>query len=232
MWTFVNSSQATKVPFDKGYYAEFKVADFSEFWLNNGGTNGSQPLPLKFVLFTATKQTNNDVLLNWQTYNEANVNRFEIEVARSTTDYQANNFVKIGQVSSQGNSSGQQSYNFTDIENNKYDVRYYRLKIVENDGSFHYSVIRSVVFNGDVEWHVYPNPSDGNFFLIFQQSQGDPLAIKVYDMSGKLVKEIQTISNGFVQKFTIDLHSTKFATGLYMIVVEGSKKEIFKVLKK
>ena len=232
IWIFINSSQAIKVPFDKGYYAEFKVADFSEFWLNNGGTNGSQPLPLKFILFTATKQSNNDVLLNWQTYNETNVNRFEIEVARGTADYQAGNFVKLSQVSSQGNSSGQQNYNYTDVEINKYDVRYYRLKIVENDGSFHYSVVRSVVFNGDVDWHVYPNPSNGEFYLIYQQSQGDPLGIKVYDMSGKLVKEIQIISTGFVQKFTIDLRSPKYATGLYMIVVEGIKKGVFKVLKK
>ena len=30
-WLFINSASAVKVPFDKGYYTEFKVRDFSEF---------------------------------------------------------------------------------------------------------------------------------------------------------------------------------------------------------
>jgi hypothetical protein len=232
IWSFINSSQAVKVPFDKGYYTEFKVADFSEFWLNNGGTSRSSALPLKFILFTATKQSNKDVLLDWKTIGETNVNRYEVEVARSTVDLQANNWSKIGQVASQGNSSGQQSYSFTDMEINKYDVRYYRLRVVENDGSFHYSQIRSVAFNSNVDWQVFPNPSTGIFYLYFQQNQGEALNINVYDMAGKLVKQIQTVATGFVQKFTIDLHQSKYATGLYMIIVEGIKKEVFKVLKK
>jgi hypothetical protein len=36
-YLFVNAAKAVKVPFDKGYYAEFKVKDFCELWLNNGG---------------------------------------------------------------------------------------------------------------------------------------------------------------------------------------------------
>jgi hypothetical protein len=232
IWTFINSSQAQKVPFDKGYYAEFKVADFSEFWLNNGGTTRSLALPLKFILFTATKQPDNDVLLDWKTIGESNVNRYEMEVARNTSELQANNWVKIGQVNSQGNSAGQQDYTFTDVEPNKYDVRYYRLKVVESDGSFHYSQIRPVVFSSSVEWQVFPNPSAGEFYLYFQQSQGEVLQVNVYDMSGKLVKSIQTIATGFVQKLPIDLHLSKYATGLYLITVEGKQKEVFKVLKK
>jgi hypothetical protein len=232
LWTFINSSQAVKVPFDKGYYTEFKVADLSEFWLNNGGTSRALALPLKFILFTATKQSNDDVLLNWKTIGETNVDRYEVEVARSTADFQVNNFVKLGQVASQGNSSGQQSYSFTDAEANKYDVRYYRLKVVENDGSFHYSQIRPVVFSSGVQWQVFPNPSTGIFYLYFQQNQGEALNINVYDMAGKLVKQVPTVATGFVQKFAIDLHQSKYATGLYMIVVGGTKKGTFKVLKK
>jgi hypothetical protein len=36
-WYYYAANRVTKVPFDKGYYAEFKVKDFSEFWLNDGG---------------------------------------------------------------------------------------------------------------------------------------------------------------------------------------------------
>lgn len=70
------------MPFDKGYYAEFEVSDFSEFWLNNGGINASTPLPLTLLSFTSRKQNGKDVLAEWITTDEVNVDRFELEVAR------------------------------------------------------------------------------------------------------------------------------------------------------
>jgi hypothetical protein len=231
-WAFINSSKTVKVPFDKGYYAEFRVKDFSEFWLNSGGLSGLLALPVKLISFDAYKQANKDVLLEWKTADELSTNRYEIDVARTSQDYQLNNFVKIGEVISQGNSSSPQDYRFTDVENNKAGVRYYRLKIVENDGSFHYSEIRPVVFDNDVVWRIYPNPSNGVFNFIFQQNAGEMMNIKVYNTKGQLVQKSQTIASGFVQKIIIDLQSGKFVKGMYMIVTEGTSARMFKVVKR
>jgi hypothetical protein len=231
LWLFINSSNAVKVPFDKGYYAEFKVKDFSEFWLSNGGFSRSVPLPVKFLTFDARKQPNNDVLVLWRTVDEFNIDRYEIEVARNTRDYQSGNFVKIGVVASRGNTTTPQDYNFTDVENFKAGVRYYRLKIVESDGRFHYSNIHPIVFTDKITWTIYPNPSNGIFNLAFQQNPGDMMSVKVYDAIGKMIQQYQLISDGFVQKLAIDLHQPKYASGLYMIVAEGSRKQVFKVLK-
>ena len=47
-WLFIPSSEVIKVPYLNGYYAEFKVKDFSEFWLHNGGSDGLSSLsPIK-----------------------------------------------------------------------------------------------------------------------------------------------------------------------------------------
>ncbi|MFI5187187.1 MAG: S8 family serine peptidase [Chitinophagales bacterium] len=229
-WSFINSSQAIKVPFDKGYYAEFKVKDFSEFWLSNGGPSGLIALPLKILSFNAYKQ-NNNVLLEWKTAEELNIDHYEIEVARTSKEYQLNNFVRIGQVASHGNSSIPQDYDFTDAENNKTGVRYYRLKIIQNDGSVQYSEIRPVVFSNEITWHVYPNPSNGVFNFIFQQNADEIINLKVYNIKGQLVKQVQTPATGFVQKITIDLQQNKFASGMYMILAEGTSTEMFKVVK-
>jgi hypothetical protein len=231
-WSFINSSNAVKVPFDKGYYAEFKVKNFSEFWLNNGGLSGSSTLPLKFISFDAYKQANNDVLLEWKTVDESNIDRYEIEVARTPANYQSGGFVKIGQVASQGTTSIPTDYSFTDAENNKEGVRYYRLKIVENDGSFHYSEIRPVIFNDNITWQVYPNPSNGVFNFIFQQNPGQVMNVKVYNVKGQLVQQTQIQATGFVQKIIIDLQQSKFATGMYMIMAEGASTKTFKVVKR
>ena len=63
-----------------------------------------------------------------------------------------NKFHKIGEVNSYGNSTTEQRYQFTDLESNKTGIRYYRLKIVDHDGQFSYSPIRSVVFDDEIKW--------------------------------------------------------------------------------
>src|ERR1044071_7395873 len=69
-WLFIDAAHTKKVPFDKGYYAEFKVKNFSEFWLNNGGLSGNQSLPVKLISFTAKKTSGTNVLTEWVTASE------------------------------------------------------------------------------------------------------------------------------------------------------------------
>ncbi len=232
IWLFINSGNVVKVPFDKGYYAEFNVMDFSEFWLNNGGFNLNQPLPVELISFNARKKNDKDVLAEWVTASEYNVNRFEVEVARGNAGYQQNNFEKIGEVASLGNSVQERRYSFTDFEFGKTGARYYRLKIIDNDGSFKYSAIRPVVFDYEIKWQVFPNPSTGIFNLSFQANDDEVIAVKVYDVNGKIVYRYNAIGSGFVQKININLQSPQFATGLYLLEVSaGDKKESFKLIK-
>ncbi|MBS1653362.1 MAG: S8 family serine peptidase [Bacteroidetes bacterium] len=231
-WLFIPSAIIKKVPFDKGYYFEYKVKDFSEFWLNDGGFSKSLPLPLQLLDFTASKQPNKDVLVKWTTEAEFNVNRFEIEVAKSNNGYTQNQFVKIGQVSSQGNSTHEQAYSFIDLEANKTGVRYYRLKIVDNDGSYTYSAIRPVVFTDELKWQVYPNPSSGIFNLVYQLNAGEMMGVKVFDVNGRLVEQQQLTGNGFVQKIGIDLQKKVYAAGLYMIQADvNERRQTFRIIK-
>jgi hypothetical protein len=233
IWSFMNSSRVKKVPFDKGYYAEFKVNNFSEFWLNNGGFDDNHPLPVQLINFTAKKKTNNDVIVEWSTAAEFDVDRFEIEIAKGNSQFQLNNFVKAGEVKSKGNSTKEQSYNFTDVETNKSGARYYRLKIIGKDGNYTYSPIRPVVFNNEFTWEVYPNPSKGIFNLVYQLNEGENISVKVFDINGKLISQLKSVANGFMQKLTIDLQAPKFAAGLYLIQSEtGDKKGVFKIIKK
>jgi hypothetical protein len=168
----------------------------------------------------------------WTTASEFNVNRFEIEVARGNTAFQQNQFVKIGEESSLGNSNQQQHYQFTDIENNKSGVRFYRLKIIENDGSFKYSPVRPVVFDEEIKWQVTPNPSTGIFNFIYQVNVGETITATLYDINGKKVKEYHAVANGFVEKIGIDIKGQQFAAGLYLLqAVTGDKKQSFKLVK-
>jgi len=230
-WLYIAPPDVVKVPFDKGYYAEYKVKDFSEFWLNNGGPDQLQVLPVQLLKFTANKKANNDVLVEWTSAEEINVDRYEIEIATGYANYQQNIFVKAGTVISRNNTS-QQQYQFTDDEKNKAGVRYYRLKIIDKDGKYRYSSVRPVVFDSEIKWQVYPNPSDGVFNFIYQVNDGEKMTVKVYDINARLIKEFSSVANGFVQKAAIDIQSARYAQGLYLIEAStGEKKQLFRVIK-
>ncbi len=225
-YIFINSSKTRIVPFDKGYYAEFKVKDFSEFWLNKGGFNNNTPLPVDLMSFTAKKQNGKDVLAEWVTATEQNVSHFELELAKGNIAYQQNQFIKIADITAVGNSNTEQRYSFTDLETNKLGVRYYRLKIVDIDGRSTYSAVRPVVFTNDVQWTVYPNPSHGVFYLTYQASEGEAVSIKVYDANGRVVQDQHMIATGFLQKSIVSLP----VSGLYLLDVKaGEKRETFKL---
>ena len=222
LWSFIVPGNVTKVPFDKGYYAEFKVKDFSEFWLNNGGFNRLSPLPVKLMDFNVQKQNNNDVLVRWTVAAESNVSHYEIEVARSNADLQAGNFIKLGDVNSLGATDQERDYSFTDTEAGKFGTRYYRLKIVDQDASFVYSPIRSVVFEDAVTWQIYPNPSAGKFNLVYQLSSGEVVEASVYDAQGRLIQQSRTIASGMLQKQVIDITGAAVSPGVYILRIHHS----------
>ena len=123
--------------------------------------DGFQPIigcivqPVVLTSFTAMVK-NYDVLLNWQTASEVNSSHFSIE---KSLDGQ--HFTSIGKVNAQGFSSVKVNYNFTDNKPVNFDKpTYYRINMVDRDGSSKYTKIISVVLkaNGTYVQSVYPNP--------------------------------------------------------------------------
>lgn len=231
-WSFIPANKLALVPFDKGYYAEYKVKGFSEFWLNNGGFDKTSPLPVKMMDFLIQKGTGTDVLLTWKVGSESDVSKYVIEVARGEAQMQAGQFEPIGTVESLGNTFQQRSYNFTDNEQGKAGVQYYRIKIVNADGSYFYSSVKSILFDQAVLWRVYPNPSKGMFQLIYQVNAGELFVASVFDSRGRLVYTNNITGTGYIQKFSLDLTSPAFAKGIYLLSVKWNDKfQTFKLNK-
>ncbi|HEU4902198.1 MAG TPA: T9SS type A sorting domain-containing protein, partial [Flavisolibacter sp.] len=187
--------------------------------------------PVKLMNITAARQGNN-VAVRWKVGSETDVLRYEIEVAIGDDALQAANFTKVGEVASQGDTPAERTYSFTDTQENKTGTRYYRLKVVNRDGSFRYSPVRAVVFDNPVEWQVYPNPGSGAFSLQFRFNAGEPVTARLYDAKGSLVKEYRTAATGFLQKLNIDVSANNYASGVYLLRIRGGEKEqVFKVYK-
>lgn len=99
-------------------------------------------LPLQLIEFSLD-QSSNYILLEWMTEDEFNFDYFEVQ--RSIDGY---NFEGIAQIQGKGNSEGRQHYQFQDRASQN-GIIYYRLKMVDVDGSYRLSDI--VVGNGKLD---------------------------------------------------------------------------------
>ncbi|MDH7464380.1 S8 family peptidase [Chitinophagaceae bacterium 26-R-25] len=207
-------SQATVMPYNSGYYAEYKVSRFSEFWINNGGTTNDVPLPLTLLSFTADIK-NATGILNWQTEKEINTQSFIIE--KSVDGRQ---FKQLGEVPAKNNGSAVNNYSFTD-DNLATGKNYYRLKMTDINGQFTYSPVRAIAYNqNDFDVVIYPNPVTGNTVYIKTSANCSSLELK--DMTGK---RLQLITASGKQN-TFDV--SHISSGLYVLVITtdaGTKVE-------
>lgn len=78
------------------------------------------------------------------------------------------------------------------------------------------------------EVKVFPNPSDGRFQLSFDYSGKEKLVAKVFDITGKLVKDISTdlVKSESSVTANIDLESP--GSGIYFVRIEWGKSLLTK----
>ena len=175
----------------------------------NGYTTDQNPMPLKLLSFNAAVK-NKKVQLQWRTANEVNVDAFDVQ---QSTD--GSSFNTIGKVEA-NNSTATNNYNFADpalLEG----VRYYRLKMLDKDGSFTYSRIVVVNTSAAQKLSVYPNPAS-SFITVTHERSRDNNRLQVVTADGRIV-QIIPLAFGATQT-TIDV--SQLAKGAYFIRLENS----------
>jgi F5/8 type C domain/Secretion system C-terminal sorting domain len=169
---------------------------------------GSTPLPVLLLNFTANLVQNRYVTLQWQTSMEENNDRFEIE--RSTDGVQ---FISIDTVQGAGNSSTIQSYSTSDLKPVK-GISFYRLKQVDLDGQYSYSSIRIIKIGTTVAPLVYPNPVNSVFTAV---SGAEPIReIVIYNAQGRIVQ--YAMGNPTEEEMMVNIAG--LSTGMYILKIK------------
>lgn len=144
---------------------------------------GGTPLSVNWGYFHATPTANHTATLNWQTVNEQENSRFEIQ-----RSLDAKSFETIGQVASHnGNATIAQNYSYID-QNINANTAYYRLRQIDVNGNYSYSRVATVEFGdvaGDV-LNITPNPGHDMINLKFKAS-ASVAQVVVSDISGRVV---------------------------------------------
>jgi glucose/arabinose dehydrogenase len=65
-------------------------------------------------------------------------------------------------------------------------INHYRIRVVKADGTYDYSNTITLDFPGERTYNIYPNPTDGAFYLQVEESAGS-IEFELFDTSGKLL---------------------------------------------
>ncbi len=203
---------------------------------------GPQALPVRLISFTGKSiDTGNE--LTWKTSSEQNFSHYEVE---RSLDGQA--FEQIDKVSgASSNSTEILSYTYLDKNQNSGMVpgantstnignlgaAYYRLKMIDLDGSNEYSKVIYVESKEkpSIVGEFYPNPAFGNEVKVDITAKGNSLwTITAYDLSGRIVNiETLTLDKG-LNNVKIDL--TKARNGISIFKFENAEGVQYRKLNK
>lgn len=165
-----------------------------DFWVVKLKANHS--LPVKLKSFEAKSKLLDEVILNWIVETEINVLKYNIEMSLNGKDY-----IKIGTI----NSSGNQEYSF--IDKKRQGIIYYRLEIIDKDGSINYSDIKKILLDKKFNFTIYPNPSKDKL-LIKSNNKG------IYKINNVLGK---TFQSGTINYNFEEINISNLANGIYFL---------------
>lgn len=176
----------------------------------NSACAGLQSLPVGIIYFTG-KFNAGRINLNWMSTQEVDLKEYIIE--RSIN---SGVFLPIVKVAA----SARPQYGYTDINEFIPGALYqYRLKSVNDNGSFQYSDIFSMTIPLKEEILIYPNPASNNITCVLSSVQ-TTATLQLVDPMGKLLMQ-KTLP---VNNSAVSLPVNNIRSGQYLLkIISGNK---------
>lgn len=184
------------------------IPSFSRWTL----AEGEVVLPVSELVFNA-QLIDQKVQLNWSTKNEQNLAHFEVE-----RSFDLQNFEYLSTKIANGNNGVSAQYQDWDMQPKK-GVSYYRLKLVNVDGSFTYSNIETIVWEDPGFISIYPNPANQQFNIALGNMDENSVLVQLIDIQGKIItNQSFAVNNGLV-----NIPTDKLSQGMYVVKVTTQK---------
>ncbi len=201
----------------------FRIAFKSDNTVNYPGvaidnfeiTGPTNLLAADILSFNATR-VSKDILLNWKSDQEIDLSEYILQ--RSDDGL---HFTDIGSVQ-----SGKTAYNYLD-KFAPVSILYYRLKMLDNDGSLNYSDLKSVdplLESIPLSLQVYPNPASHVLHISTMNGKNNQMKlVDIFSIEGKHIAHYEWISKDLNQAIDV----SKYSKGEYLLLLtQGSTQQV------
>ena len=211
------------------------INDGYPFLSYQNGTDVALPVELTSFEGYATEE---GVLLEWETATEINNFGFNVELRMENGEWEVRGFVQ-----GHGTTNSPKHYEFTDSELPNSEIASYRLKQIDNDGTFTYSKtievdLTTITSVEEEEMPTvyslsqnYPNPFNPTTTIKFGLPEQGFVNLLVYNILGQEVVNLlnKELSAGYHE---VNFSMNNIASGMYIyrISVEGKFNSVKKML--
>lgn len=169
-------------------------------------------LPVELTHFDA-QPVQQQVQLRWQTSSEVNSRGFEVEYAPD-----GRNWSSIGFVPATGQPDYMEDYTYYH-ENPQPGHNYYRLRIVEEDGSYEFTDTRVVLFkDARTVFEFFPNPFHQSLQLKTRFEEPELVQVQITDLLGTLYTQYPLACDAGTMVYTLP-ETDQLPAGTYFIQI-------------
>ncbi|MEO7444212.1 MAG: M1 family aminopeptidase [Ferruginibacter sp.] len=159
------------------------------------------------------KKSGADVQLSWKTEDVSDITKFVVE---KSEDGRA--FGKIAQVNA-GDYITAYSFSFTD-PNVKQGILYYRIKVIQQNGSFIYTKTISINSQyAENDFTISPNPAKDFIVISASKDINTAVSVRLFDVAGRLIKKEYNKIFGADKSLRINLDNVK--PGTYLVEINS-----------
>ncbi len=193
---------------------------FSISKYTNASCYGSFTLPVQLIYFDVSKEEDG-VYVSWSTASEINNDYFEVQQSNDGITWKT-----ISKVEGAGNSTNVLYYSIVDSDINGYEVKYYRLKQVDFDGTQAFSALREIYFDESKSNEL--NTFDNGGHIVVDVQQVGIFEVQIFDANGALVYQ-QSLNNSKGDSLLF-IENQPLAKGLYFVRAFNAKTSLSKKL--
>lgn len=172
------------------------------------GKPSNNVLPVKLIAFNAALK-NNNVIIKWVVQNEVGLNKYEVEYSQNSIDFNT-----IGTLQANGSSSYSYAHSFRNSKS------FYRLKIIDKDGSYTYSSVIAINKKAELSFSFSPNPASQNIKVIIYGDVKPASTLVLSNNAGAIMNRINATNNN------ININIKDLPQGLYYLQLNVAGKNI------
>lgn len=226
-----DGSESVIIPDNETTTARIKVeaADNIFFDISNTNFNITAATPVELSAFRVIK-TKSGVNIEWETVTETNNRGFSIERSKDKKNFEGVTF-----VNGYGSSVEKKQYSYFDKSVNS-GVYSYRLKQIDNDGTFKYSNVVDIDLGTPVNFSLmqnYPNPFNPTTNIGFNLPSSASVTLIITDLLGNQVSEVYngTLNEG---RHSIEFNAVNMSSGVYFytLIAESEGFNLFRQTRK